>query len=388
MSSKDTKHRKHTALVRPVFGEFHTQEWAILGAPCDLIQKLTASWLSVLGPEYPLAYVDAEHARGEEVPALTPAGAALIYTDRIGYQQLGYTHLRESFRRRVDFQSVSGVLINGNHFLGRRQIVLLDPRKKESLSRKLDRLTDVGLFLSVDGAPVYDFLKTHLPHWADIPRWDIDDTDRTVAWLRHALQKAVPPVKGLVLAGGKSTRMGTDKAALSYHGIPQWAHLTQLLSTRTSSVHLSLRPGQSVPTHETITPDPLPDTFTGLGPFGAILSAFRQDPTSAWLVIACDLPLLTPATLDQLLTTRDPGQYATAFHNPATGFPEPLITICEPRAYPLLLQYLAQGYSCPRKALINSPIRTVYLENPSVLLNANHPTERDQVIELLARKEA
>ena len=54
------------------------------------------------------------------------------------------------------------------------------------------------------------------------------------------------------------------------------------------------------------------------------------------------------------------------------GFVEPLITIYEPKAYPVLLQYLAQGYSCPRKMLINSDVEIVEVD-ASLIRNINTP---------------
>ena len=385
MSIQDTEHRKHAALARPAYGTFHTREWAALGAPCGLIQKLAAGWIAAIGDEYPLGYVDADHpGANDEAHRYTPAGAAVVSTDRIGFDELRRPAAPEPFRRRHDFAATAGALINGNHFAGKRQIVLLDSRKRESLSRKLDRLTDVGLFLRVGDGEVWDFLREELPHWADIPRWEATDVDRTAAWLRSELATAVTPVRGLVLAGGRSQRMGTDKGLLDYHGQPQRRYLYDQLHRLGIAPAMSCRHDQADTLRQSFDAV-LPDTFTDLGPFGAILSAFRTDPTAAWLVVACDLPLLDAATLRQLIDGRDPNAYATAFHNPATGFPEPLVAIWEPRAYGLLLQYLAQGYSCPRKALINSPINTLQLADARVLLNANRPEEAAEARALLRK---
>ena len=69
---------------------------------------------------------------------------------------------------------------------------------------------------------------------------------------------------------------------------------------------------------------------------------------------------------------------ATAFYDSDNKFPEPLITIWEARAYPILLQFLSQGYSCPRKVLINSDIELLAAPNVSELKNVNYPHERDE----------
>jgi molybdopterin-guanine dinucleotide biosynthesis protein A len=113
---------------------------------------------------------------------------------------------------------------------------------------------------------------------------------------------------------------------------------------------------------------------------GAILSAFRQNPNTAWLVVAVDLPLLDKSTLQLLIENRNPSKLATAFNSPVNEFPEPLIAIWEPRAYPVLLQFLAQGYSCPRKALINTDVELLDAPNPEALFNVNTPEERKKLL--------
>ena len=122
------------------------------------------------------------------------------------------------------------------------------------------------------------------------------------------------------------------------------------------------------------------DKIEGLGPYSGIVSAFMQDPNTAWLVVATDIPLLNEDTIRQLVENRNTSKYATCFHNPETNFPEPLITIWEPRSYPRLLNFLSMGYSCPRKALINSDVEELEIANKGHLFNANTPEEMEQVL--------
>ena len=65
---------------------------------------------------------------------------------------------------------------------------------------------------------------------------------------------------------------------------------------------------------------------------------------------------------------------ATAFQSPVNEFPDPLLTIWEPKSYTLLLNYLAQGYSCPRKVLINSDVEIVEIDE-HFIRNINTPEE-------------
>ncbi|NET34074.1 MAG: NTP transferase domain-containing protein [Cyanothece sp. SIO1E1] len=387
--SKKQKHQKHAKLTRPAIGQFGRKEWAIIGTPCGNIQQLSYQLIEEMSNAYRMAYVDADHASGDEekladspIENAMDAGAQVEYIDKIHFHRFDKREQMDVFQYREQFQGVDGVIVNGNHFLAKQQIVVVDPKKEASLKKKLDRLTDVRLFLLVEGvSTVPAYLQEAVEEWKEKPVLALTDTAGIAQLLLEDLKASVAPVKGLVLAGGKSQRMGSDKGLLTYHGKPQREHMAELLSSLTKEVALSCRPGQL----EATTSDVhlLPDSFIGLGPFGAILSAFREDPNAAWLVVACDLPLLDEATLAYLIANRNPSKLATAFLNPATDFPDPLVTIWEPRAYPTLLSFLAQGYSCPRKVLINTDIELLEIPNPEALRNVNTPEELEAVQAIL-----
>lgn len=363
-------HRKHAAIARPPYGEFSRQEYAFIGTPCGNIQRLTAALGRALWDDFEVGYVDADHGQGSS----SALPAHRTYTDKITHHRLDFSGDWNKHQYRAWFNDQDVVLVNGNHFRAARQVVVIDPKKKDSLQRKLDRLTDVRLFLLAEGEEeIWPYLREHLPNWAEIPTLSLQDTEGITAWLRRQLR--IPPLKGLVLAGGKSIRMGTDKGALDFHGKPQREHMADLLIPLCEEVYLSVRAGQEVPSDHAL----LEDTFTGLGPYGALLSAFRFDPDSAWLLVACDLPLLDSATLQQLKQARNPRKIATAFQSPLNEFPEPLITIWEPKAYQYALHFLAQGYSCPRKVLINSDMELLHAKHPKMLMNVNTPEELERV---------
>jgi molybdenum cofactor guanylyltransferase len=380
-----TGHQKHAKLEKPLVGNFARNEWAIIGTPCGNIQKLATALGKIMTPSreigmqahYKITYIDADHKAGDDGDSLP---FAMEYTDKIGYHRLDFEAKLTPFQFRALLNEADMALVNGNHFEAKRQIVVLDPKKMESLSRKLDRLTAVDLFLSqnTEGGQIPDFLKNHLPNWASIPILNINETEKIAAFLKSKIQ--TPPLKSLILVGGKSTRMGTDKAFLDYHGKPQYAFLADILRGMNIEPHISCRAEQTsqfIDNHKVIT-----DSFLELGPFGAILSAFREDPNAAWLVLACDLPLLDAATLQFLIDNRNPSLTATSFKSPESkeGFPEPLIAIWEPRAYPTLLQFLAQGISCPRKVLINSDIALLTPSVNAALTNINTFEEREALL--------
>ncbi len=383
------QHKKHADLARPDYGFFGRQEWSIVGTPCGNIKQLAFELTQHLKSRYKIAYLDADHAgadaekqEGRDPKSAMAHGAALEYTDKISFHRFDVEQSVDSFQYRQWLNATDLVLVNGNHFQAKHQIVVIDPKKEVSLRKRLIQLTDIQLFLLTEGvSDIFPFLKEHFPDYSNIPIFQFSETDQIAAFLQQKMIESLPPLYGLVLAGGESQRMGQDKGALNYHGKPQREYAADLLGQFCEQVFISTRPGQKI---ETAYPT-IPDTFLNLGPYGAILSAFRQYPNAAWLVIACDLPLLDAKALQQLIDNRHHSKIATAFHNPETNFPEPLITIWEPRSYSVLLQFLAQGYSCPRKALINSDIKIVHIQNPDALRNVNAPEELNEVLNLLKK---
>ncbi|MFT4553478.1 MAG: molybdopterin-guanine dinucleotide biosynthesis protein A [Chlamydiales bacterium] len=187
------------------------------------------------------------------------------------------------------------------------------------------------------------------------------------------------PVYGLLLAGGYSTRMGSDKALLKYHGKTQVEHCYDLLSQVCSKTFVSKRKEQSFAGIERDFPV-LTDRFLDFGPLGGILSALCHEPKAAWLVLACDLPFLDQDTLEVLLDGRNPFKMATAYKNIDKGFPEPLCAIYEPKIITRLLASMGLGYECPKKVLLNSPVELLEQSNLRSLENVNEPLEYQEAI--------
>lgn len=195
--------------------------------------------------------------------------------------------------------------------------------------------------------------------------------------------EAAPVLNGLVLAGGRSTRMGTDKSRICWHGKEQWLHIAQMLSHFCAQVYVSCREDQ-VGTFERTHPV-IKDAYKGGGPNGALLSAFQKYSEAAWLVVACDLPILDMETLAFLVRQRDASKIATAFQSPHDGLPEPLVTVWEPKTHQILLSAMDRGHHCPRKALINNDAKIIVPPHPQTLMNVNTPQEFDLASQLLRK---
>jgi len=191
--------------------------------------------------------------------------------------------------------------------------------------------------------------------------------------IKQSILARTPLLKGLILAGGESSRMGTDKSVMDYHGVPQRDRVVELIAPHCCELYLSCKTKP-----ENCDLPVIEDSISGLGPMSGILSAFRTDPNAAWLVVACDLPHLDAASIDELVQARCRNRAGTAFQNPESGFVEPLITIWEPRMYPELLLFMSQGVNCPRRALMQADVRIIEPSNPWALRNVNSTIEAEQ----------
>jgi molybdopterin-guanine dinucleotide biosynthesis protein A len=188
------------------------------------------------------------------------------------------------------------------------------------------------------------------------------------------------PLYGLVLAGGRSTRMQRDKAALEYSGRTQLERAVELLTPLVERVFVSVRPDQ--------TADPLRARFRQIvdsgevaGPMAGIIAAQTRHPDAAWLVLACDLPLLDRQTLEHLLRSRRPQRQATAYRSSHDGLPEPLCAIYEPSSREAIRAHVASGRDCPRKFLIGADTALLDQPEPGALDNVNTPNEYGSVLE-------
>ena len=194
-----------------------------------------------------------------------------------------------------------------------------------------------------------------------------------------------PPLRGLVLAGGQSVRMGADKAALLVDGRTLLARSVGLLTPLTIAVHVAIRPEQAS--------DELRRRFSVLldsasvpGPAGGLIAAWKHDPVAAWLVLACDMPALEHAALGALVASRDPDRGATAWRSPDDGLPEPLCAIWEPATLARLAAVAREagnGPISPRAVLAAADPLLLNPAWPLGLRSVNTPTDLHRYLETI-----
>ncbi|AIY13682.1 molybdenum cofactor guanylyltransferase [Cellulophaga baltica] len=195
---------------------------------------------------------------------------------------------------------------------------------------------------------------------------------------------SIDKLYGLVLSGGKSTRMGTDKGLIAYHGIPQRDYIYKLLEEVCDATFLSIREDQAATIPENF--QIITDENKFKGPFNGILSAHKKYPKVAWLVLACDLPLIDVKALKELIQARDTTKLATSFALKENPLPEPLCAVWEAEGLKAAVDYMNSGQgSCPRKFLIRNDVSLVFPSDEKVLLNANSVSEYEEALKIVAK---
>lgn len=184
----------------------------------------------------------------------------------------------------------------------------------------------------------------------------------------------IRPLYGLVLTGGQSQRMKTDKALLKYNGPTQAQFVRELLRPCCEEVYLSARTGQWVGTTLEVLPT-IFDEVAGLGPVAGLMAAFATHPDANWLVVACDLPFVNRETIETLISQFDPTVIATCFENADKCFPEPLCTLYAPEAREVFSLAVREGLLGPVKILSRSNIKRLKQTGAVNLTNVNTPEQ-------------
>lgn len=355
--------------------QFHPLELGFVGFSGTGKTTLLTQLIAILKDDWKLAYIKHDAHRfevdkeGKDSFRATRAGASSSFISNSEHYAWMAQGSLPYFSQRSIFLDYDALLVEGHKALAIDKVVVLDSDYAILNALSEESLATVLAYVGSSPEP----LK---PLPLDRPYFQRDDMAGIAQWTSEHWQAKLNlrPLKGLVLAGGLSTRMGQDKGRLRYHDKPQAIQAFETLEALGVSSYISLRDDQWTADERGNHPI-IQDQFKNLGPMGGILSAMSQDPQAAWLVIACDLPLLGNAPLEHLLQSRQAQKLATAYRSSRDQLPEPLCAIYEPNIRLRLWEAMGLGLSCPRKVLIHSNTHLLEPYDDRVLTNVNSPEE-------------
>lgn len=132
-----------------------------------------------------------------------------------------------------------------------------------------------------------------------------------------------PETYGIVVCGGYSSRMGTDKSLLKYYEKPQRYYVYEMLQSFCEKVFISCNKEQVVTIEEGHSFLPDDPAYINIGPIAALLTAFKEFPGKNILLIGCDYPFLTETELQQF--SAHCNDSTAGFYNESEDIYEPLL---------------------------------------------------------------
>jgi molybdopterin-guanine dinucleotide biosynthesis protein A len=176
---------------------------------------------------------------------------------------------------------------------------------------------------------------------------------------------------GWVLAGGASSRMGTDKALIEVDGQP----LVVLTASRVAEVCGNVSIVGDPAQYAKFGLPVVPDRFPGEGPLAGIEAALGATETDWNLIVACDMPALEPAILERLFSA---GAECALPEYP-DGRVEPLCAVYHRRCHAGIVDAMKQGIRKVTDALahlgVNHAITYISVTSAESFANLNTPEE-------------
>ena len=175
---------------------------------------------------------------------------------------------------------------------------------------------------------------------------------------------------GWILTGGRSTRMGTDKALVDVNGRPLVLAIADKIAAVCGIVTLVGEPAKYIQLGLPV----IPDHFSGAGPLSGIEAALAATAADLNLIVACDMPALNQAILERLF---DPAFDCSLPRYP-DGKVEPLCAVYHQRCHPAIRAALEQGTRKVTDALASFAIRYVSVVHREPFTNLNTPEDLEK----------
>lgn len=143
------------------------------------------------------------------------------------------------------------------------------------------------------------------------------------------------PITIIILAGGKSSRMGTDKGLVLFNGKPLVEHVIDAAKKVAGTIFIV----SSNKAYNSLGYELLEDTLKDKGPLGGIYTGLLHSTTQKNLFLACDMPFLSEQLLNSLITQSGEEDVLLTAHN---GLAEPLCSVYDKNCAAHIRQLIEQ----------------------------------------------
>lgn len=176
------------------------------------------------------------------------------------------------------------------------------------------------------------------------------------------------PITGIILAGGKSSRMGTDKGLMRLNGKPMIQHILDPMAKICQRILIVTgNPMYGMFGFELVA-DEAPD----YGPVMGILSGLKQSKTERNLVLSCDAPFVTFELLKDLVLKSDDTQVAAACSSKGI---HPLIAVYNRSCLPVFEDAVINDEHRLRTVLESLNVRELQIDDEELVRNVNEQAD-------------
>lgn len=180
-------------------------------------------------------------------------------------------------------------------------------------------------------------------------------------------------ITAIVLAGGKSRRMGSEKGLVSFRGRKLIDHVLEAARDITSRILIV----SSNPDFRALGHPCVEDKLKNKGPLGGIYTGLTHSKTKKNLLLGCDMPFLTGKLLDTLVRRSGPEDVLLAQHG---GKAEPLCSVYDRTCITHIRQLLEEDQLKITDALAGLNTRVVSFDGETwfrgnEFTNLNSPDE-------------
>jgi len=176
---------------------------------------------------------------------------------------------------------------------------------------------------------------------------------------------------GFVLAGGKSSRMGSDKALLPFKGITLLEHVAAQVHQATGNVTLIGDPER----YSNFGYPVIRDIYSQRGPLSGIHAALAASKADWNLIVACDMPEVTAAFLTRIIERTERTQAHAVVPAGPAGLPEPLCAAYSCHAFDAIARALERDIRKVTDALTGLEIDLWCVPDACQFHNLNTPAE-------------
>lgn len=183
-------------------------------------------------------------------------------------------------------------------------------------------------------------------------------------------------ITGIILSGGKSSRMGTDKGFLKFNGKSFVQHSIDALKPLVTDIIII----SNNKDYDVFGLKRIEDDIENAGPLAGIYSGLKHSKTDYNLVLSCDIPLINSTILQKLLDAMDDDSQIIQIES--QGKTMPLIALYKKQCEPIFLKLLNEGERRLQYAVNQCRVKNVVLNEEETYFtqNINTPEQLNTIL--------